>query len=69
MLAARALDDPTDRPPGHIQVDLTQRETPLKVATGRGWLVPDRLQRAGGRALATADFLRGRPIEDGSELG
>jgi len=69
VLAARALDDSTDRPPGHIQIDPTQRETPLKVATGRGWLVPDRLQRAGGRALATADFLRGRPIEDGSEFG
>lgn len=32
---------------------------PLRIATGDGWLVPLVLQRAGGKALATADFLRG----------
>jgi methionyl-tRNA formyltransferase len=31
----------------------------LRIATGDGWLVPLALQRAGGKPLATADFLRG----------
>jgi methionyl-tRNA formyltransferase len=42
---------------------------PLRVATGDGWLVPARVQRAGGSALDIAAFLRGRPISDGERLG
>jgi methionyl-tRNA formyltransferase len=40
----------------------------LRIATGEGWLVPLRLQRAGGKPLDTAAFLRGRPIPDGMRL-
>jgi len=44
-------------------------DPPLRIATGDGWLVPLVLQRAGGKALDPADFLRGRPIPDGTRLG
>jgi methionyl-tRNA formyltransferase len=42
---------------------------PLAVATGDGWLLPTRLQRAGGKPLAIDAFLRGRPLPDGTKLG
>jgi len=42
---------------------------PLRVATGEGWLVPTRVQRAGGRPLPVDAFLRGHPIPDGARLG
>jgi methionyl-tRNA formyltransferase len=35
------------------------REGTLRIATGEGWLLPLFLQRAGGKALPVADFLRG----------
>ena len=41
----------------------------LRVATADGWLVPTRIQRAGGKPLETRTFLRGRPIPDGTQLG
>ena len=66
ILAARSEPGPVDREPGTVQ------RTPgdsLRVATGDGWLVPLRLQRAGGRALDVDAFLRGRPIGDASRLG
>jgi methionyl-tRNA formyltransferase len=44
-------------------------EGPLRVATGEGWLIPLRLQRAGARAMEVDAFLRGRPIPDGTRLG
>jgi methionyl-tRNA formyltransferase len=65
ILAARAVAGDHTPPPGTVQRDA---ET-LRIATGDGWLVPLRLQRAGGKTLATADFLRGRPIPDGTTLG
>ena len=37
---------------------------PLRIATGEGWLVPLEIQRAGGKALAIDDFLRGFPLGD-----
>jgi len=40
----------------------------LEVATGDGCVAVQRLQRAGGKTLATADFLRGRRIDPGSVL-
>jgi len=40
---------------------------PLRIATGDGWLVPLEVQRAGGKVLAIADFLRG--FERGAGLG
>ncbi len=56
---------PTDRPPGTVR----RRGDELAIATGRGWLVPRVLQRAGGRAMGTAAFLRGREVADGTVLG
>jgi hypothetical protein len=44
-------------------------DEPLRIATGAGWLAPERVQRAGGNALDLAAFLRGRPISDGERLG
>jgi methionyl-tRNA formyltransferase len=66
ILAATAEPDGGDVPPGRVQRD---PDGGLRVATGDGWLVPRRLQRAGGRPLATADFLRGRDVPDGTSLG
>ena len=36
---------------------------PLRIATGEGWLVPLTLQRAGGKSLPVADFLRGYSLD------
>lgn len=69
VLEARTSDEPTDRAPGRVRLDPACPDAPLQIATGNGWLVPLRLQRAGGRALPVGDFLRGRPIDDSSELG
>jgi methionyl-tRNA formyltransferase len=65
VLAARAEAGAVDRPPGTARVEPGQ---PLRIATGDGWLLPLRLQRAGGRALEVDAFLRGRPIPDGAQL-
>ncbi|MDH3212989.1 MAG: methionyl-tRNA formyltransferase [Myxococcales bacterium] len=66
ILAARAEPGPTDRPPGRVRC---APNTPLRVATGDGWLVPLRIQRPGARVLDVEDYLRGRPIPDGAPLG
>jgi len=48
----------TARPrPGTIERDC--EGVAMRIATGEGWLVPLVLQRAGGKALSVADFLRG----------
>ena len=44
VLEARATDGPTDRPPGRVKLDTSDREAPLRIATAEGWLVPLRLQ-------------------------
>ncbi|MEE3331400.1 MAG: methionyl-tRNA formyltransferase [Myxococcota bacterium] len=69
ILGARVSSDPCDRAPGSVQLNVEPGTEPLRIATSEGWLVPTRLQRAGGKPLATADFLRGRPIADGTQLG
>ena len=66
VLAARADLSAVDRPAGTV---CARPGEPLRVATARGWLLPLRLQRAGGRALDVDAFLRGRPIPDGTRLG
>lgn len=43
-------------------VDTRTPGVPLRIATGEGWLVPLEVQRAGGKLLAVADFLRGFPL-------
>lgn len=52
--------------PGTVQRGA--EEASLRIATAEGWLVPRVLQRAGGRALPAADFLRGARLEDGALL-
>jgi methionyl-tRNA formyltransferase len=65
VLSAHAEpDDGTGAPPGVVR----RSDDALRVATGAGWLRLDRLQRAGGRALPTAELLRGFAIADGSRL-
>ena len=49
--------DGTESAPGTL--DTTDTESPLRIATGDGWLVPHVLQRPGGKPLPIADFLRG----------
>jgi methionyl-tRNA formyltransferase len=66
ILSARAAPGARLPAPGTVQAE---GKKSLRIATGDGWLIPRRLQRAGGRALETADFLRGRPIPDGARLG
>jgi methionyl-tRNA formyltransferase len=66
ILAARAEPGPTDRPPGVAQVGPNDS---LRIATGEGWLRPERLQRPGGKPLETEAYLRGRPISDGERVG
>jgi hypothetical protein len=51
--------DAERRAPGTIERDDDHHDHALRIATGDGWLVPLVLQRAGGKPLATADFLRG----------
>jgi methionyl-tRNA formyltransferase len=65
ILAARAEPGPAGALPGAIRVE---RGLPPRIATGDGWLVPTRLQRAGGKPLDTDAFLRGRPFTDGERL-
>ena len=69
ILGARVSNDSCACAPGSVQLNAEPGAEPLRIATGEGWLVPTRLQRAGGKPLATADFLRGRRIADGTQLG
>ncbi len=66
ILAARAEPDLADAPPGTLQPGADGLP---RVATGEGWLVPEVVQRAGGRALPWEAFLRGHPLAAGSRLG
>jgi methionyl-tRNA formyltransferase len=65
ILAARTESGASLPPPGSVTRD---DSLSLRIATGSGWLIPLRLQRAGGKTLDTAAFLRGRPIPDGTRL-
>jgi methionyl-tRNA formyltransferase len=66
ILAARALEGEVDLAPGTVR---GSDRAAIRVATGRGWLAPLVLQRAGGRPLDVGAFLRGHPIPDGTRLG
>jgi methionyl-tRNA formyltransferase len=65
ILAARAEAARAADPPGTVR---RGGDPPLRIATGDGWLVPTTVQRAGGRALPVADFLRGHALTDGARL-
>lgn len=54
----------TAESPAPGTLDVKTAGVPLRIATGDGWLVPLEIQRAGGKALAIDDFLRGFPLGD-----
>ena len=66
ILAARAEPGPATSPPGRVD---RAADGAVRIATGDGWLVPTRLQRAGGRVLDVADFQRGQGLEEATRLG
>lgn len=64
LLRAEALPFAADERPAPGTLARGGPERPLAIATGEGWLIPLEVQRAGGRALAIADFLRGFTLGD-----
>ena len=58
--------DGAESAPGTL--DMTDTESPLRIATGDGWLVPRVLQRPGGKPLPIADFLRGFDLPEKARL-
>jgi methionyl-tRNA formyltransferase len=70
ILAARAEPGPVADAPGTVRhrADAPRRDR-VRIATGVGWLVPTRVQLAGGRPMDTDAFLRGHALPDGTRLG
>ncbi len=66
IMQARIEPEEVGPSPGTLEVQAGKR---LRVATGKGWLIPTRVQRAGGKEMSVDAFLRGRPIPDGSRFG
>jgi methionyl-tRNA formyltransferase len=66
ILAANSEAGAAGVAPGTVRRDTAGT---LRVATRDGWLVPTRVQRAGGKGLEIDAYLRGRSIDDGSVLG
>ncbi len=64
VLAATVEAGDAPHAPGTVVVEGER----VRIATGSGWLVPTRLQRAGGKALDAASFQRGRGFEQGERL-
>ena len=62
--AAHALAGPCRAEPGTLE----RGDDELRVATGDGWLVLERVQRAGGRVVSVADWLRGIDLPEGARL-
>jgi methionyl-tRNA formyltransferase len=67
ILSARAEALACAAPPGTVQLASDGRG--FKIATGAGWLIPLVLQRAGGRTLDVAAFVRGARLSEGILLG
>lgn len=67
---SRTLAAPFERAhaPSPGTLDRSDLDSPLRIATGEGWLIPQILQRPGGKPLPIADFLRGFEIPDGARL-
>jgi methionyl-tRNA formyltransferase len=65
ILGARALATPATEAPGTVRLG---GDAPLRIATGAGWLAPSSLQRAGGKPLDVATFLRGHALADGTRF-
>jgi methionyl-tRNA formyltransferase len=73
ILAAQAEPGHCSDLPGTLRrasprADAQRRSIP-RIATGSGWLVPTRVQRAGGRPMDVDAFLRGNLLPDGTLLG
>lgn len=66
ILAAHAVEGTPGVAPGVVRIESGGRE--LWIATADGWLAPRVLQRAGGRPLDVADFLRGARVRSGTIL-
>ncbi len=69
ILAARSrpfAENEDAEAPGTVRRNAEGR---LQIATASGWLLPERVQRAGGKTLDIDAFLRGRPTPDGTLLG
>jgi methionyl-tRNA formyltransferase len=71
ILRARALDagGVTLPAPGTVRRGREPGMPALCIAAGDGWIEPLTLQRAGGRAMDVAAYLRGHDIEEGALLG
>lgn len=65
ILAAGALETATSLSPGTVDYDASGA---LRIATGRGFLLPRVLQRPGKKALDTEAYLRGRPLPAGTRF-
>ncbi len=57
-----SVDGTSNPAPGTIEPNVDGAA--LRIATGDGWLVPLIMQRAGGKALPIADFLRGFELDE-----
>jgi len=63
VLASEWADDGVSKPAGTVLDDR------LTIACGKGAVRLVRLQKAGGKPLDAADFLRGTPVSAGEVLG
>jgi methionyl-tRNA formyltransferase len=66
IFAGQSLAGKVTTSPGSVEIEAGER---LRVATGQGWFLPTRVQRAGGKEMEIDAFLRGRPIAPGTRFG
>jgi methionyl-tRNA formyltransferase len=66
ILQADATPFEADESPAPGEIETGVEGVALRVATGGGWLVPLRVQRAGGKPLWIDDFLRGFELAPGT---
>ncbi len=65
LFSPRVVSGESDRPPGTI---VRADENGVMIACGRDFLLVRELQRPGGKRLAAAEFLRGRPLTPGQRF-
>ncbi|MCH7866380.1 MAG: methionyl-tRNA formyltransferase [Myxococcales bacterium] len=66
ILAGQSVPGDIAATPGTVDIEAG---THLRVATGQGWFLPTRIQRAGGKEMPVDAFLRGRNIATGARFG
>ena len=66
VMPFETAEDSTDESthPSAGTLDRNCDDVVLRIATGKGWLLPLVMQRAGGKSLPVADFLRGFSIPE-----